>query len=150
MVLEGAKQVAHYGRRASSRSAVTSARESGFEERLRGKARDNRSLPRGAALVLPLHAAHLPLHVCVSLSKALATLGHHVRNGVDVDGLILVSDSPADIAEFHQDFRRNLSLDREIEGVHDVGPEMRVESFTGCCGDVVDTWEIRLWQSRAG
>ena len=81
---------------------------------------------------------------CISLVKSLPTKGHHVGNSVDVDGLIFVSNSAANVAHFQQNLVGQLPLDGEVERVHDVGTEMRVECLSGARRDVVDTREGRL------
>ena len=45
-------------------------------------------------------AAELHDHLAVSVVESLATDGHHIGHGVDLDRLKLVSDLPANIAEF--------------------------------------------------
>src|SRR5262249_55716525 len=98
----------------------------------------------GAALILALQASELRFNRRVRLGKGLAAKSHHVRNGVDVDGLVFVSDATADVAEFHAHHVVDLALNGEVEGVDDVGPEVRVERLAGRGGDVIDTGEIRL------
>ena len=52
----------------------------------------------------------------------------------------------ADIADLHRDAPVQLSLNREIERVDNVGPEMRIQRLARAGSDAVDTWIERLWQ----
>jgi len=73
------------------------------------------------------------LEGCISLSKGLATQGHHVWDGVEVNGLVFMCNSAADVPHFEKDLIGQLTLNREVEGVNDVRPKMRIQGFAGGC-----------------
>src|SRR5215469_14811078 len=78
-----------------------------------------------------------------------ARLSHHVRHRVDVDGLILVMDEAADVAEFQNHVGAELALDCQVPGVHSVGPEMRIERLPRSRCRSIDAGKIRLRKSRS-
>ena len=79
--------------------------------------------------------------------KGLAAQGHHVRHSVDVDRLIFVGDSPANVAHFQDELVGQLPLDSEVKRIHHVRAEVRIQGFAGGSRDVVDARESRLRKS---
>ena len=90
--------------RAGSRLAVACSGECGLKEGLGGHG--SRALRATPTCHSSKAAAVLQDYVGVGLIKALAAHRHHVRNGVNVDRLIFVGNSPADIAELEGDLAR--------------------------------------------
>ena len=67
-------------------------------------------------------------------------MGH----GIDIDWLIFVSDSPANVPHFQENLGGQLPLDGEVERIHYIGPEMHIQRLA--CGrrNVIYPWEGRL------
>src|SRR6266568_5027713 len=55
-------------------------------------------------------------------------------------------DPATDITQLHGDSAMQLALNRKVERVHDIGPEMRIQGLARTCGDAVYAREERLWQ----
>jgi len=85
------------------------------------------------------------------LSKTLPAQGQHRWDGRDVDRLILVAKSSADVSNFHDPLSGQFSLNREINFIGVVGLEVRIQAMPlpadGCpltpgkngCGRLVET-----------
>src|ERR1700683_993312 len=119
----------------------------GFEEGLRG---DSACVGSAIAASQTRYAAAV-LQYCVGvgLLKLLPAQGHHVRNRVNVYRLVLMGDSASDVAKFEGDFVGQLALNREVEGVGHVGPEMRIQSLTGAALRRIYSGIDRLRQGRS-
>src|SRR5438552_1271523 len=65
----------------------------------------------------------LPNHLAVRFSERLASERHHVRYGVEVDGLKFVAYLPADITKFYCYLIGDLALQREVELMAHARPE---------------------------
>ena len=95
-------------------------------------------------------AAVLHHHIGIRVIEPLASYGHHVRYCVDVDRLVLVLNPAADITQLQGDSGMQLALNRKVDRVDDIGPEMRIQGLARTCGDAVDAREERLGQGRGG
>src|SRR5580704_7933946 len=76
-------------------------------------------------------AAQLQYDILIGLSELLAALRHHVRNGVKVDGLVLVGDSAPDVANLQYDLARQLTLNRQIDRINLIGTEIWIQGRGG-------------------
>src|SRR5580693_3689798 len=76
-------------------------------------------------------AAQLQDDILVGLSELLAALRHHVGHSVKVDGLVLVGDSTADVANLQDDLARQLTLNSQVERINLVRPEVLIQRRGG-------------------
>src|SRR5215470_1637700 len=58
-------------------------------------------------------------------------------------------DDAANGAEFQNHVGAELALERQVKGVHSVGPEMRIERRARSCWHSIDAGKIRLRKSRS-
>src|SRR6266566_3520873 len=79
-----------------------------------------------------------------TLSERLASERHHVRYGVEVDGLKFVAYLPADITKFYCYLIGDLALQREVELMAHARPEIGIQAFACAGGNVVKSGEVRL------
>ena len=125
------------------------AAESRFEKRLRSdvacdSSATTASQPRDAAAVLQDR-------VGVGLLKLLPAQRHHVRNRIEVDGLVFVGDSASDVAELQGNPVGQLALNGEVERIGYVWPEMRIQCLAGAARRLATyPWEEWLRQGRTG
>ena len=82
---------------------------------------------RTIAAAHPRETTAVLLHdVRVRIGEGLSALCHHVRNRIDVERQVFVSNSASDVAQFECDPARQLALDGKVERVNHVGTEVRV------------------------
>jgi len=140
LVLEVAKLLVHHSSSTVCKTGAVACRpKRGLKERLCGNNRAG--LCSVVASIVGCGAAHSCFDFCVCIRECLAIQRHHVGDGVDVDGLIFVSDSPTNVAHFQDKFVAQLPLDGEVERIHDIGTEMRIESFASGRRDVINSRE---------
>ena len=82
---------------------------------------------------------HCSATFAYAFSNCCPPLRHHVRHSVDVDRLVFVLNPAADIAHFQRHSTMQLPLNCDVEGVHDVGPEVRIQRLARTGRDAVDT-----------
>jgi len=70
----------------------------------------------------------LKKQILEGVCERLTAQGRHIRNGVKVVGLILIPDSPSDVADLKQELMRDqFPLQREVDLIGDVGPELWIK-----------------------
>src|SRR5580658_7510926 len=60
-----------------------------------------------------------------------------------------MGDSAPDVAKFQRNLVGQLALNGQVERVHLVGPEIRIQSLSGGCRSGIVAGEVRLRQSRS-
>ena len=90
------------------------------------------------------------VHVGECRGEGLAAQGGHEWHRAQVDGLILVAENPADVADLQYDLWRQFPLDGQRELIGPRGFEVWIELGCVACLGGDDTAEVRLGQGGLG